>query len=112
MKEREKKTLGAKICYITRKCGGVSLLDKEKAAHVDYKLVEVLPEPDPQDPLGGERRVRRQGCEGLQQALLVSFLLQIRTLLFLGLPDPDPLVRSTDKATAPDPDPSIIEQKY
>jgi hypothetical protein len=77
MKRKRKKTLGAKICYITRKCGGVSLLDKEKAAHVDYKLIEVLPEPDPQDPLGGERRVRRQGCEGLQQALLVPFLLQM-----------------------------------
>ena len=28
--------------------------------------------------------------------------------MFLGLPDPDPLVRDTDPA--PDPDPSIIKQ--
>jgi hypothetical protein len=28
--------------------------------------------------------------------------------MFLGLPDPDPLVRGMD----PDPDPSVIMQKY
>jgi hypothetical protein len=35
--------------------------------------------------------------------------LQIRIRMFLGLPDPDPLVRGTD----PDPalDPSVIKQK-
>jgi hypothetical protein len=35
--------------------------------------------------------------------------------MFLGLPDPDPLVRcmdpDPDPAPAPDPDPSIIKQK-
>jgi hypothetical protein len=31
-----------------------------------------------------------------------------RIHMFLGLPDPDPLVRDTDPA--PDPDPSIIKQ--
>ena len=75
--KKEKKNARCQNLLHNEKCGGVSLLDKEKAAHVDYKLVEVLPEPDPQDALGGERRVRRQGCEGLQQALLVPFLLQM-----------------------------------
>jgi hypothetical protein len=34
--------------------------------------------------------------------------------MFLGLPDPDPLVRGMDQDPAPDPnpDPSIIKQKY
>ncbi len=31
----------------------------------------------------------------------------IRIHMFLGLPDPDPLVRGMD----PDPDPSVIKQK-
>jgi hypothetical protein len=35
-------------------------------------------------------------------------VLRIRIHMFLGLPDPDPLVRGMD----PDPDPSIIMQKY
>jgi hypothetical protein len=35
-----------------------------------------------------------------------SFQYKIR--MFLGILDPDPLVRDTD----PDPDPSIIKQKY
>jgi hypothetical protein len=34
-------------------------------------------------------------------------VLRIRIHMFLGLPDPDPLVRGMD----PDPDPSIIMQK-
>jgi hypothetical protein len=34
---------------------------------------------------------------------------RIRTNMFLGLPDPDPLVRGMDPDT--DPDPSIIIQK-
>ncbi len=34
-------------------------------------------------------------------------MLRIRILMFLGLLDPDPLVRGTD----PDPDPFIIKQK-
>ncbi len=34
---------------------------------------------------------------------------QRRIHMFLGLPDPDPLVIDTDPA--PDPDPSIIKQK-
>jgi hypothetical protein len=34
-------------------------------------------------------------------------LIRIRSHMFLGLPDPDPLVRGMD----PDPDPSIIMQK-
>ncbi len=33
--------------------------------------------------------------------------IQIRSHMFLGLPDPDPLVRGTD----PDPDPSTIKHK-
>jgi hypothetical protein len=32
--------------------------------------------------------------------------------MFLGLPDPDPLVTSTDPATDLAPDPSTIKQKY
>jgi hypothetical protein len=31
--------------------------------------------------------------------------------MFLGLPDPDPLVRDTDSDLAPDPDPYMIKQK-
>jgi hypothetical protein len=32
--------------------------------------------------------------------------------VFLGLPDPDPLVRDMDPVPALDPDPSIIKQIY
>jgi len=32
--------------------------------------------------------------------------------MFLGLPDPDPLVRGMDPDPAPDSDPSTIMQKY
>jgi hypothetical protein len=32
--------------------------------------------------------------------------------MFLGLPDPDPLVRGMDPDADPAPDPSIIMQKY
>jgi hypothetical protein len=38
--------------------------------------------------------------------------IRIRIHMFLGLPDPDPLVRGLDPALDPDPDPSIIMQKY
>jgi hypothetical protein len=34
-----------------------------------------------------------------------------RIHMFLGHPDPDPLVRGMDPDPAPDPDPSIIMQK-
>jgi hypothetical protein len=34
-----------------------------------------------------------------------------RIHMFLGLPDPDPLVRGMDPDPAPDPDPFIIMQK-
>ncbi len=34
-----------------------------------------------------------------------------KPLSFLGLPSPDPLVRSTDPDPNLDPDPSIIKQK-
>jgi hypothetical protein len=37
---------------------------------------------------------------------LYKSVLRIRIHMFLGLPDPDPLVRGMD----PDPDPSIIMQ--
>ncbi len=36
-----------------------------------------------------------------------SPVLRIRIHMFLGLPDPDPLVRGMD----PDPDPSIMQKK-
>ncbi len=45
---------------------------------------------------------------------LFSTVLRIRIHrihMFLGLPDPDPLVRGMDPAPAPEPDPSIIMQK-
>jgi hypothetical protein len=42
-------------------------------------------------------------------------MLRIRIRMFLGIPDPDSLVRGTDTVHAPDPDPaqdsSIIKQK-
>jgi hypothetical protein len=37
-------------------------------------------------------------------------VLRIRIRKFLGLPDPDPLVRCTDPDPAPEP--SIIKQKW
>jgi hypothetical protein len=37
-------------------------------------------------------------------------VLRIRIHMFLGLPDPDPLVRGMDPDPALDPDPSIIKQ--
>jgi hypothetical protein len=37
-------------------------------------------------------------------------VLRIRIHMFLGLPDPDPLVRCMDPDPALDPDPSIIMQ--
>jgi hypothetical protein len=40
---------------------------------------------------------------------MFSFEEVFRIHMFLGLPDPDPLVRGMDPA--PDPDPSIITQK-
>ncbi len=43
------------------------------------------------------------------QYLLLQSVLRIRIRMFLGLSEPDPLVRGTDPA--PDPDPSIIKQK-
>ncbi len=44
--------------------------------------------------------------------LLAVFLIRIHRIhMFLGLPDPDPLVRGMDPDPAPDPDPSIIMQK-
>jgi hypothetical protein len=42
---------------------------------------------------------------------LCSAVLRIRIHMFLGLPDPDPLVRGMDPDPALDPDPSIIMQK-
>ncbi len=38
-------------------------------------------------------------------------MFRIRIHIFLGLPDPDPLVRGMDPDPALDPDPSIIMQK-
>jgi hypothetical protein len=43
----------------------------------------------------------------IQNILFVLPVLPIWIRMFLGLQDPDPLVRGTD----PDPDPSIIKQK-
>ncbi len=45
--------------------------------------------------------------------MLAVYRIQIRIRIhqiqmFLGLPDPDPLVRGMDPELAPDPDPSII----
>ncbi len=37
--------------------------------------------------------------------------IRIRIHMFLGLPDPDPLVRCMDPDPASDPDPSVIMQK-
>jgi hypothetical protein len=39
-------------------------------------------------------------------------VLRIRIRMFLGLPDPDPLVRGTAPDPELDPDPPIIKQKY
>jgi len=38
-------------------------------------------------------------------------VLRIRIRMFLGLPDPDQIVRGTDPAPDPAPDPSIIKKK-
>ncbi len=42
--------------------------------------------------------------------LLLVFQIRIRD--FIGLPDPDQLVKGTDPDSSPDPDPSISKQKY
>jgi hypothetical protein len=42
--------------------------------------------------------------------MALEAVLRIRIHIFLGLPDPDSLVRGIDPA--PDPDPSSIMQKY
>jgi hypothetical protein len=50
----------------------------------------------------------------LMLLVIQYFIIRIRRIhMFLGLlsPDPDPLVRGTDPALYPDPDPSIISQK-
>jgi hypothetical protein len=53
----------------------------------------------------GEKKNARTGLTILMRTVL---RIRIRTVrMFLGLLDPDPLVRGT----APDPDPSIIKQK-
>ncbi len=44
---------------------------------------------------------------GLVKTFMLHTVLRIRIHMFLGLSDPDPLVRCMD----PDPDPSIIMQK-
>ncbi len=55
--------------------------------------------------------------KGLAEPALKSLkpVLRIRIHMFLGLPDPDPLVRGMvpdpDTALDPDPDPPIIMQK-
>ena len=46
-------------------------LDEQEAAHVDDKPVKVVPEPDPVQPVGGERHVVGQLREGLRQPLPV-----------------------------------------
>jgi hypothetical protein len=62
--------------------------------------------PPPAGPV-----LRRSGrlllLEGHQSALLPT-----GTVSFLGLKDPDPLVRGTDPDPTSDPDPYIIMQKY
>ena len=45
------------------------------------------------------------------RALSKKAVLRIRIHMFLGLPDPDPLVRGMDPDPFLDPDPSIIMQK-
>jgi hypothetical protein len=49
----------------------------------------------------------RRGLEGLLQSLSRIRMRIHRIHMFLGLPDPDPLVRGI----GPDPDLSIIKQK-
>ncbi len=54
----------------------------------------------------------RAHLPGAAQAHLQA-VLRIRIHMFLGLPDPDPLIRGMDPDPAldPDPDPSLIMQK-
>jgi hypothetical protein len=49
---------------------------------------------------------------GIQHLYAVLRIRIYRIHVFLGLPDPDPLVRGMDPDPAQDPDPSIIMQKY
>jgi len=57
---------------------------------------------------GAEPEEKRNTLRAIETKKKPVFRIQIRIHMFLGLPDPDPLVRSTD----PDPaqDPSIIKQ--
>ncbi len=52
-------------------------------------------------------RVRKNSVGESQNMFVLAPVLRIRIRMFLGLLDPDPLVRGTD----PDSDPSIIKQK-
>jgi hypothetical protein len=57
-------------------------------------------------------RIRNTGNDSLIGPIRIPYsqsqpALWIRIRMFLGLPDPDPLVRGTE----PDPDPSINKQK-
>ncbi len=58
-----------------------------------------------------KKKRRRFPAEQIER--IKSFLAVFWIHMFLGLPDPDPLVRGMDPKTtpAPDPDPSIIKQK-
>jgi hypothetical protein len=66
-----------------------------------------LLDPDPHSNCGSGSR-RAKITTKIEKAVL-----PIRIHMFLGLPDPDPLVRGIDPDPDPalDPDPSIIMQK-
>jgi hypothetical protein len=59
-------------------------------------------------------RISKKKLEQIQKFERSKAVFQIHRIhVFLGLPDPNPLVRGMDPDTAldPDPDPSIIMQK-
>jgi hypothetical protein len=58
-------------------------------------------------PIGRWRYMVSSTTISLKKRIYNPLLLSIRIHMFLGLQDPDPLVRGMD----PDPDPSIIMQK-
>ncbi len=57
-------------------------------------------------------RVTDFGSSWLKIQFVPVLRIWIRIPGFLGLPDPDPLVRGMDPDPVPDPDSSIIKQKW
>ncbi len=82
------------------------LLDDSKRQH--FLLDDEMIHDTAESVLSRGTKRRREIEDDLrEERQLFSTVLRIRIRMFLGLLDPDPLVRGM----VPDPDPSIIKQK-